>query len=339
MKSAKVPTMKLDRFARIGLKKHQLSPNNILNTFTKKELEYALKRKIQPFPLIFQIQTIDLCNGSCIMCPNSTLTKKKPCYMTDQLFNKIIQEIVTESKMSLILFFLQNEPLMDPKIAQKIKLAKNKGEQVQTCFITNGSLCTSEIIKDLEEAKLDSIAFSIDGLTKETYEKIRPKFKYDAVIENLEKALQSQLNVCIKFTLQKENQQELKAFKKYWKQRRVPVYINIVGNRSGSIENYNEIFVPPPYSKVKKTIGKTYLKLVKCCPQVLTTFNILSNGDVLLCCNDFSRKLILGNVNNTSIKEIWNGEKYREIRRLFHQGRSEEIPICHHCSKWEMGLE
>lgn len=339
MKSPKVPSMKIHSFAHNGLKKHRTSPKYRLNIYIKRELEFALTKKFQPFPLIFQIQTVDMCNGSCIMCPNSKLTEKKPCYMTDQLFNKIIQEIVTESKMSLIWFFLQNEPLMDRNIAQKIKLTKNKGGQVETYFITNGSLCTSEIIKELEEAKLDLISFSIDGLTKETYEKIRPTFKYDTVIENLERALRSQLNVCIRFTLQKENEQELKAFKKYWKQRGVPVYINSVSNRGGNLQNYNEIFVPPPYFNIKKIIGKTYLKLFKCCPQVLSTFNILSNGNVILCCNDFTRKLILGNVNDTSIKEIWNGEKYQEIRKLFHQKKSEEILFCRNCSEWEMGLE
>ena len=135
MKSAKNPSIKMHNSAQIGFKKHQLSPNHILNTFTKKELEYALKRKIQAFPLIFQIQTINLCNGSCIMCPNSTVTEKKPFYMTDQLFNKIIHEIVTESKISLVMFFLQNEPLMDPKIAQKIKLAKSKGDKFKPVLL------------------------------------------------------------------------------------------------------------------------------------------------------------------------------------------------------------
>jgi radical SAM protein with 4Fe4S-binding SPASM domain len=339
-KSAKkVSSLKTHTFDQIGRKKHQLSPNHILNVFIIKELEYALKGKIQPFPLVFQIQTIDLCNGACIMCPNSTVTEKKPYYMTDQLFQKIIHEIVTESKMSFVYFFLQNEPLMDRKIAQKIKLAKNTDGQIQTYFITNGSLCTSEFIKELEEAKLDLIAFSIDGFTKKTYETIRPNFRYETVTENLEKALQSNVNVCIKFTLQKENEQELKAFKKYWKQRGVPVDVNVVSNRTGCLAQYKEIFIPPPYFKVKRTIGKAYLKVVKCCPQIITTFNILSNGDVLLCCNDFSRKLKLGNVNDTSIKEIWNGEKYQEIRRLFRQGRYKEIPICCDCSKWETGLE
>ena len=338
-KSAKAPSRKTDSFVRIGVKKHQILPIRIMNNFTKQELAYALNRKIPSFPLIFQIQTVDLCNGSCIMCPNSTMTKKKQCAMTDQLYQKIIHEIATESKGRFLFLFLQNEPLLDRTIAQKIRLAKNTESNIQTYFITNGSLCTREVIRELEEADLDLIAFSVDGLSKETYEKIRPNFKYDAVMENLENALRSRLDVCVKFTLQKENEQELKAFRRYWRQRQVPVDINVVSNRTGCLTNYDEIFVPPPYSNIKKTIGKVYLKFVKCCPQTLTTFNILSNGDVLLCCNDFKRTTVLGNITDTSIKEIWNGEQYKEVRRLFRQGRSKEIPLCRSCSKWETGLE
>ena len=338
-KIAKAPSRKNDSFVRIGVKKHQLSPFHILNNFTKRELTYALIKKAPSFPLVFQIQTVDCCNGSCIMCPNSIMTKKKPCAMTDQLYQKIIHEIVTESKGSFLFLFLQNEPLLDRMIAKKIRHAKNQGGNFQTYFITNGSLCTSEVVRELVEADLDLIAFSVDGLTKETYERIRPSFQYDAIMENLEGALRSQLNVCIKFTLQKENEKELKAFRKYWRERQVPVDINVVSNRTGCLPNYDEIFVPPPYSSIKKTIGKAYLKLVKCCPQILTTFNILSNGDVILCCDDFSRTMVLGNMTDTSIKEIWNGEQYQEIRRLFHQGRSKEIPLCRSCSKREAGLE
>ncbi len=73
--------------------------------------------------------------------------------------------------------------------------------------------------------------------------------------------------------------------------------------------------------------------MVKGCSTPLTTFNIMSNGDVILCCNDFSNKLILGNVNDLSIREIWNSEKYQEIREMLYKGEYKKISGCSTCSK------
>lgn len=309
-----------------------------LLTFAKQEARHALGRKTSAFPLIFQLQTIDSCNGACIMCPNAQLPGRKPSSMPDQLFEKIIDEITAEPQESLILFFLQNEPLLDPTLARKIKRAKTQGDDVYAGFITNGTLLSEKTVEDLEDAGLDYLLVSIDGATKTTYEKIRPRFQYETVTTNLEHVLQSDLRLILRFTLQRENQAELNAFKSYWHNRGVSVQINIVGNRGGNLSSYDDVFVPPAFFRLKKTIGRTLFKLVKCCPQVLSTFNILSNGDVILCCNDFDRSLILGNVNKSSIKDIWNSEKYQEIRRLFHQGRINEIPVCRSCSEWETGV-
>ena len=107
----------------------------------KREIEYPIKKKPYYFPYLFQIQTVNQCNGSCLMCPNKKIKSKKPEKMSDELFKKIIQEIVKESKTTLVLLYLQNEPLIDDELFQKIKLIKKLSNGViATSFITNGVL-------------------------------------------------------------------------------------------------------------------------------------------------------------------------------------------------------
>jgi len=61
--------------------------------------------------------------------------------MSDELFKKIIQEIVKESKTTLVLLYLQNELLIDDKLFRKIKLIKKLSNNViATSFITNDVL-------------------------------------------------------------------------------------------------------------------------------------------------------------------------------------------------------
>ena len=52
-------------------------------------LRYLLFKKSPSFPVIFQIQTTNLCNGSCIMCPLSTNQSKQNIKMPDKLSSQI----------------------------------------------------------------------------------------------------------------------------------------------------------------------------------------------------------------------------------------------------------
>lgn len=59
------------------------------------------------------------------------------------------------------------------------------------------------------------------------------------------------------------------------------------------------------------------------------------DGDVVLCCNDYFSTVTYGNVNDMSIKEIWDSPKYRDDRQRIARG--EKIyPICKQCKYKEI---
>ena len=51
-------------------------------------------------------------------------------------------------------------------------------------------ILTDEIAKELIELGIERIYFSIEGATKETYEKIRVGANYDKVIDNIKRFIQ-----------------------------------------------------------------------------------------------------------------------------------------------------
>lgn len=57
---------------------------------------------------------------------------------------------------------------------------------------------------------------------------------------------------------------------------------------------------------------------------------IRPDGKVSLCCADALGKYTLGDVSKESIKEIWNGKAFREIRKKLNKGRK-NIDLCHFC--------
>ncbi|MDA0036157.1 SPASM domain-containing protein [Brachyspira hyodysenteriae] len=56
-----------------------------------------------------------------------------------------------------------------------------------------------------------------------------------------------------------------------------------------------------------------------------------STGTVSPCCSDWQEKMIIGNVNNQTVREIWNSEKLKELRIQHLTGHRDKNPICVNC--------
>ncbi|MEM3586884.1 MAG: SPASM domain-containing protein, partial [Candidatus Jordarchaeaceae archaeon] len=61
--------------------------------------------------------------------------------------------------------------------------------------------------------------------------------------------------------------------------------------------------------------------------------DIWHNGNVTPCC--FSED-VMGNIRNTSFREVWDGEKFNNLRRMFFQGNFPDF--CKTCNKQDLLL-
>jgi len=317
--------------------------NILFATYYKRIFEYKIKRKVLAFPSIFCIQTINACNGSCIMCPISKNIDNKSFVMSNSLFKKIIKEISQEKlRFTFIYLFLQNEPFLDKDIFTKIRLIRNIcNEKIKIGLVTNGTLITNEKIKELEKYKVDELIFSLDALYEETYKKIRQGLNFNHVIRNIQYVIDSDFNgyLGVKFVRQKDNISELDIFKKFWKEKGIFVQISDLNNRSGDLKIYKDLSLKNR-DNLNLNNGKYVMKDItitskrfKGCPTPIITFNILYDGKVILCCDDFNKKMILGDINNSTIKEIWNSKQYENIRKMLYKGEYKKIPVCCNCNK------
>ena len=72
-------------------------------------------------PRLVAIETTNYCNAKCSFCPNNALRRNRR-HMSDALFEKII-ESCREFPLRNIEPFLNGEPLVDPKIMQRLEEA------------------------------------------------------------------------------------------------------------------------------------------------------------------------------------------------------------------------
>jgi hypothetical protein len=70
------------------------------------------------------------------------------------------------------------------------------------------------------------------------------------------------------------------------------------------------------------------------CWRIDRGLHVLYNGDVVICCNDYHREVVLGNLREQSIAEVFRSERYREVRRqVLGLAESPSDFICKRCSK------
>ena len=108
---------------------------------------------------------------------------------------------------------------------------------------------------------------------------------------------------------------------RYWHSRGVQSGSSPLVNRAGNVENFVEL----NYKKHSE-------QPVRLCEHLYHKMYIGYNGDVLLCCMDWRRRVVLGNVRTQTLKEVWQGEKYQHYRRQHELGRSKELELCDTCS-------
>lgn len=276
------------------------------------------------FPAEIQIETNTICNATCIMCPYQQVSKELPKGRMDlSLYEKILTECARETTLRRIEPFLNNEPFTDPRIIDWIRLAKQMVPQAAVTITTNGSLLKPKDTDRLIHSGLDAIWFSFNGATKETYEKIMG-LSFDTVKHNIDYLLSVKPNTLRVFTNMIDTvpmQGEVADNIRYWESRGVGSGVSPLVNRAGNVSNFERLNYQPISERPVRT-----------CDLVFHKMYVGYNGDVLLCCMDWRRKVVLGNVRLQSLREIWNGTPYRRYRRFLEQGRSRELELCSVCT-------
>lgn len=295
--------------------------------------EPARRTQVVPeFPDRLHIQTHSWCNAGCIFCPYSRIAREKPMgRMSWELYTKIIDE-ASQYNLQRCALLLMNEPLLDHDLPRKIRYAKDRfPERTEVMITSNGSVLSDEKIKGLIDSGLDRIKISIQGLDPAVYEYTMGKLQYDRTIEGVRRLIRAvrqskskKPRVVLSIVATGSNIKEVRRFKRYWRLRGVKATSVIFENKAGNVELRGGELAPAG------------LRSPQTCFRPFRTSYILWNGDVILCCSDWGREVILGNVQRQSIREIWHGNPANDVREAIRHWDLETLPpICRSCFKAE----
>lgn len=220
--------------------------------------------------------------------------------MSDETFFNIINE---ENRKYLHnpQLFGHGEPLLNPNIVKYVKAVSSLNKPVG--FTTNGLLLNSEISKQLLRNGLTNICFSFEGINKNIYEKLRCGSDFEKVKSNIKDFCQirnkGSFSCEIKIAIIDFNDTHpyLEQFKKDW-------------------DSIVDEVVVMPYRDWDRILQQKKTNSKKCFFPWLS-FSILYNGDVVPCCMfEGIRSCKLGNINEKSVIDIWEGVPFQKLRQL-----------------------
>jgi radical SAM protein with 4Fe4S-binding SPASM domain len=273
--------------------------------------------------------------------------------MTEDTYNRILSEL--RSFKPELTLHLAGESFLHKKLFEYIKYAKRAGFQVG--ITTNGTLLDIENFGILETG-IDNINISLAGVDADDYRFIRNMGDYEEIKKNIialaKKKTERKLNlkIYVNVTLTKHNRDRIKHFKKQFKSIEGidGVIIRDLMHWGGGVDIkglnlyydgirqtfswivLSNIFFYSLYRLLVLHNSWNELKHRVWCGDIISSVGFLWDGSVVPCCLDYNGSLILGNINETSFNNIWNGEKMEKLRVLLKSKRSiMNHPVCGPC--------
>lgn len=289
-------------------------------------------------PIIYNIETTNACNMRCQMCPRTTKMTRKIENMPKELFDNIINQIkphneylwekwihycenkynIYENEMNENAFFLYiiskviqlhgfGDPLLDDNMPYYIDKLSLK--EIPSYFSCNPVNINLETIQEMMKNGLGYIKFSIestdDNISMAIRGNRRNRFEenYKNIYELMEYKYKWGLETQIVITmidLNRKNQND-DFFKLCEKFQKMNIYIYLKSENSQWVRKINH--------------KNTSIHWNEVCKHPWISMTIKSNGDAVMCMEDYNNEIVLGNIAQNSLKEIWNGENYNKLRK------------------------
>lgn len=290
---------------------------------------------------VLLIEVTQKCNAKCDQCGSRCDIHSEELLTKTEILNAL-KDIKENIGTNVMLNITGGEPLLRKDLFEIMSEATDMG--FDWGMVTNGSLITDKIIKQMKDSGLKTITISIDGM-KETHERLRhlPN-SFERIINSLQRLKNEDFldHIQVTFTSNKQNYKEI-----------IPLYhlLNNIGIDSlrtsfidpiGRATEYKELMLNKEEMNwicdfVNEQNKKKQMPIIwGCCHYLddkiqnrkfdcfagIYSASILYNGDIFVCPNVPREKhLIQGNIKTDSFSKVWN-EKFEYFRNK---------PTCNHC--------
>ena len=272
-------------------------------------------RIVTPFPLHVDIESASTCNMNCPMCYRDFM--KESGQMEFDLFKKAVDECAENNVFSIRLSW-RGETLTHPMIKEMISYATSKIKNVS--FLTNAFYLDEDMIDCFIENRVSYIAVSFDGIGR-IYESIRHPAKFEENYKRL--------------TMLRKKRD--KAGKNLPQVRLCTIWPAIKEDPDGyyqTMKKVSDYIVCNPYINFK---GPMKIKPDFICQYPWERIVIGFNGQTQCCTGWNADDIILGNIEDSSIYQMWHSDQMNNIRKIHTAECRMDLNSCANCRHGAQG--
>ena len=261
----------------------------------EKVMVRALRQQGWEYPLVslFEISVTGLCNRKCTFCPraNPEVYPNVDEYISPQLHTKMMSELGELQYKGLIVYSGYSEPLLHEELDKLVGEARRLCPGSRIEIYTNGDFLDVDLLRRLFEAGVDSILVSLyDGPHQ---------------IKHFSRMRQEG----------GVTEQQLVLRERYLLDQGAGMHLS---NRAGMID-FQQMHIAPLAKPIDR---KCYLPFYM--------MMIDHTGLVFMCSHDWVKKFIIGDLNKETVVEVWNGPRFKEVRKNLAVGNRKLGP-CAKC--------
>jgi radical SAM protein with 4Fe4S-binding SPASM domain len=336
----------------------------------RKELKLN-KQRLYTYPQVIQFGVTNKCNIRCWFCGTRFIRGKDRKELPIELYRKVAKDFFPFANQ--IKFNQDGEFFLHPHFEEMLLTASRFPAETEVC--TNGMLLDDEIARFLVEKKIHLLTISMDGATPKTVESIRSGLDFNRVMANIQNINRWKLHhhsglpvLSFHCAAMKRNLDELVLLIELAHKMEVdlvniahvviydwmdeyesPFYHKELCNRvmeearRRAEELEITLVCPKPFSLQKEdcqndgNVGESCSSGVAICKIPWDHVILRPNGDVVPCCMMWEGEEVMGNLFEAGLREIWNNERYRHLRKTVN--RSPELAKCIACNSEKEEIE
>ncbi|MHB8172580.1 MAG: radical SAM/SPASM domain-containing protein [Thermincolia bacterium] len=290
-------------------------------------------------PFTFYITASHLCNFKCFYCTQSWEKKKlqeinfQAKNLDYDLFLKMAEEIKAfPDKLKIILFTGMGEPLMNQRLPEMIAHLNKLEVAEKIELYTNASLLTKETTRALVNAGLYRMRISLQGLSAKKYRELAGvDVDFDKIVDNIKYFYENRKDckLYIKIIDSALEVGEEAKFYNIFGNISDEIYIEHMVHAQKSMGDYGGIIDDSLTMYREKAVEKDV------CPLIFYILQADVSGNVYPCTPlGLPPEFALGNIQQNSLSEMWNGDQLRQLRYLHLKQQRSQHPVCGDCQSF-----
>lgn len=291
-------------------------------------------------PFSMYVEPSNVCNFKCTFCPESFADYEEQAggrrSMSFADFKKVCADVRAMGRLKVLRLFMLGEPLLHKELPDFIRYAKDHDVAERIEVTSNGTALTAKKSRELVEAGLDYLRVSIYASTPDRHREVtQSRVSVQRIADNVRTfrevrdAMGSRTPFLYAKMIDALDERENQAFFDLYRPIADECGLEPRTNWTG-YEGRDLISLGTATNADRTRVIAAGEKSV--CPYPFYILVVHADLDVSVCCADWNKKALVGNLRAQSLAEVWRSRELKEFQKMHIENRRGDNESCRNCT-------